>query len=413
MNLKNLINFEDSRFIFDILFQNNKTARFVGGCVRDVLLKREVTDIDIATTLHPDEVGKIFSKHSNVKVIDIGKEYGTVMITVNHYTYEITTLRKDIHTDGRYAIVEYTDDWEEDASRRDFTINGMSYSPQEDKLYDYFNGQMDLKAGLIKFIGDPHKRVEEDYLRILRLFRFYTYCGKTIDSASLVACKKYAKDMGRLSQERKMGELYRVLLHEKYMKTLELMERNKIIAHVSVLPDWNFGIQLCKRLEKICSSCDCEFALVLKIFALFYKKSLPSSQIAKEFITLSKEKKKYLTALSRFVSSITLSNVIAKPHYFFYYYREVLMNGFLYLQAKELQEDENKFKKIISIIKRKLPAFPLTGSDIMSYFSLKPGKELGELLEVARNFWIESEFKASQKNILAYIKHCRNSLSKF
>ena len=408
MNLKDLINFKDSKFIFDVLFQKDKTARFIGGCVRDVLLKREVTDIDIGTTLHPDEVEKIFNKYPNVKVIDIGKEYGTVMVVVNHHTYEITTLRKDVHTDGRYAIVEYTDDWEEDAARRDFTINGMSYSPQKDRLYDYFNGQEDLKIRLIKFIGEPHKRVEEDYLRILRLFRFYTYYGNTVDPASFAACKKYAKYMDQLSQERKMGELYRILLHKEYIGTLELMEKNKILEYVSALPDWSFGIQLCNRLEKICSSYDHKFASLLKIFAVFYKENLSPSQIAKEFITLSKEEKKYLTELSRFIGSAGLSDVITKSHYFFYYYRKVLVDGFLYLQAKESKGDIDKFKKIINIAKRKLPIFPLTGSDVMSRFSLKPGKELGKLLEAAKNFWIKSEFKASQENILAYIKRYRN-----
>jgi len=405
MTLKNLINIKDSRFIFNVLAKCDKDARFVGGCVRDALLKREVKDIDLGTTLHPDEIEKVFSKYPNVKTIDIGKEYGTVMVVVNHHTYEITTLRQDVHTDGRYAVVEYTDDWEEDASRRDFTINGMSYSPHEDKLYDYFNGQEDLKAGLIKFIGESHKRVEEDYLRILRLFRFYTYYGKTIDPASLEACKKYAKHMDRLSQERKMNELYKILSHGDYVKTLELMAKNKILEHVSKLPDWDAGIKLCKRLERICSSYGCEFTTILKIFVLFQRDGMASSRIAKEFITLSKEEKKYLTKLSRFVTLVTLHDVIARPHYFFYYHREILMNGFLYLQAKQSQiENKTSFDKIKEMVRHKAPTFPLTGEDLMSQLSLKPGKKLGKVLDAAKLFWIESEFKASKASILANMK---------
>jgi poly(A) polymerase len=408
MSLKNLIKFKDARFIFDVLAKDDKKARFVGGCVRDMILKREAKniDVDIGTTLHPDEIEKVFSQYPNVKTIDVGKEYGTVMVVVNHHTYEITALRKDVHTDGRYAVVEYTDDWEEDASRRDFTINGMSYSPHEEKLYDYFNGQEDLKVGLIKFIGEPQKRVEEDYLRILRLFRFYTYYGKTIDPASLAACKKYAKHLDRLSQERKMSELYRILSHIDYIETLELMTANKILEHVSSLPDWGSGIKLCKKLEKICSSYGCEFPPTLKIFALFRKEGIAPSQIAKEFITLSKKEKKYLTALTRLVNSFTLNDLLTRPHYFFYCYREVLLDGLLYLQAKQSQvKDKADFDKIATLVKHDLPTFPLTGDDIMSQLSLKPGKKLGRVVELAKNFWIESEFKASKASILAHTKN--------
>jgi poly(A) polymerase len=429
MQLKDLIDFKDSRFIFDVLTRDGKQARFIGGCVRDVLLGRELQDIDIGTTFLPDEVEQLFSQHPNVKVIDIGKEYGTVMVVVNHHSYEITTLRRDVHTDGRYAVVEYTDDWEEDAARRDFTINGMSYSPMEGKLYDYFSGQEDLKAGLIKFIGDPHKRVEEDYLRILRLFRFYTYCGKLIDPAAFAACKKYAKHMDRLSKERKMSELYRILSHKDYMDSLELMETNGILEHVSAFPAWRSGIESCIALEKICSDYGCEFELLLKIFTLFHKPGLASSQISKEFITLSQVEKRYLTALSKLVTSTTLDDIAAKPHYFVYHNREVLANGFLYLVSLDNQgfganypplpsssrrrddgsgKGKSCFERIAKLLKGPIPSFSLTGTDLMSNFSLKPGKELGGLLDIAKNFWIDSEFEADKDSIIAYLKQSQS-----
>jgi tRNA nucleotidyltransferase/poly(A) polymerase len=463
MQLKDLINFKATRFIFDVLSSKDKQARFVGGCVRNSLLEQQVKDIDIGTTLLPDEIEELFVQYPNVKVIDIGKEYGTVMLAVDHHTYEITTLRKDVHTDGRYAIVEYTNDWEEDAARRDFTINGMSYSPKEDKLYDYFNGQEDLKAGLIKFIGDPHKRVEEDYLRILRLFRFYTYYGKLIDPASLAACKTYAKNMDRLSKERKMSELYRILAHDNYMEALELMDGNGILEHISSLPDWKAGMKLCNELENLCSNYGHAFTLPLKIFALFHRAGLTPSAIEKEFITLSKAEKKYLTALAKFVSSANLNEVITKPHYFVYHHREVLLDGFLYLEVslhdsppssssrmrgsrdtdssqrsiilespKHLdkaltssrdflsldprirEEDESdkdfsltqlrhSFNKTKKLLKHEQPIFPLTGSDLMSRFSLEPGKKLGQLLEFAKNSWIESKFTADKESLLAQL----------
>jgi poly(A) polymerase len=410
MQLKDLINFKDSQFIFDVLLKEDGDPRFVGGCVRNVLMGRDIKDIDVGTRLLPNVVEKLFTAYPNVKVIDVGKEFGTVRIAMNLNSYEITTLRKDVHTDGRYAVVEYTDNWEEDASRRDLTINGMSYSPKHDKLYDYFDGQKDLKSGLIRFIGEAHERVKEDYLRILRLFRFYTYCGKTIDKASFDACKTYAKEMDRLSKERKMNELYMILHHEDYMDTLELMKENNILEHVSGFVDWRSGINLCKRLEDLCSSYDCGFSLMLKIFSLFQKTNLASYKITQEFITLSSEEKKYLTDLSRFISCCSLSEVMKKPHYFLYYHQKVFLDGFLYLQAIEFKEDKIIFGKIKKISEQALPDFPLSGSDLMSKFYLEQGKELGELLRDARAFWIESEFKTDKETLLEYIKTIRPSL---
>ena len=214
--------------------------------------------------------------------------------------------------------------------------------------------------------------------------------------------------MDRLSQERKMSELYRIISHKDYIDSLELMETNGILAHVSAVPDWKFGIELCRNLEKICSDYGCAFELPLKIFAIFHKDGATSSQISKEFITLSQIQKKYLTALARFVASASLDEVTAKPHHFVYHNREVLANGLLYLLSQEppqrLLEYRDYFHRITKMLESRIPSFPLTGTDLISTFSLKPGKDLGNLLDVAKNFWIDSEFGADKDAIIAYLK---------
>lgn len=402
MHLDALTTFKYSRSIFDALLKQDKRARFVGGCVRDVLLNREVTDVDIGTALHPDEIEKIFNHSKRIKIKCIGKDYGTIIIIIRDHIYEITTLRKDVHTDGRYAVVEYTDDWEEDASRRDLTINAMSYSPIENKLYDYFNGQNDLEAGLIKFIGDPNKRVKEDYLRILRLFRFYTYYGKTIDPPSLVACAKHAENICRLSKERKMKELYRIISHERYIGTLVLMAKHGILEYISTLPDWHSGIKLCKQLDKVCPLHGQESSAILKIFTLFQGDNLAPSRITKEFITLSKKDKDYIIKLSRFVNSTTLNNVINKPYHSLYYHREALIDGILYLMAKRPRKVD--LNRIINMLKYEIPIFPVTGDELMLAIGLRPGKKLGKAIEVAKDFWIASKFKATKKDVIDHMK---------
>ena len=177
-NLKDLINLVATKSIFSILDNQNKSnkLKFVGGCVRKLLNKEMVNDIDIATSLTPSELKNILIE-KKVFFIETGIAHGTITVVINKIKFEITTLRKDVSTNGRHAKVEFISDWETDAKRRDFTINAI-YADLEGEIYDPLDGLTDLKNGIVKFIGDPNKRIKEDYLRILRYFRFYTQYSK-------------------------------------------------------------------------------------------------------------------------------------------------------------------------------------------------------------------------------------------
>ena len=164
----------DCKKIFSLIKKAGGESRLVGGCVRDILLGKSHSDVDIATTVIPDVAMSVLKK-AEIKVIPTGLKHGTVTAVLNEKHYEITTLRKDVETDGRHAVVEFTDSWKEDSRRRDFTINAMSMD-LEGEVYDYFDGQKDLQSKLVKFVGNPEKRIEEDYLRILRYFRFISGC---------------------------------------------------------------------------------------------------------------------------------------------------------------------------------------------------------------------------------------------
>ena len=191
INIRHWKGDKDTQRVFSILKQEKEEVRFIGGCVRDLIIKKTDSDIDLATTIRPKKVLKILKKNK-IKTLSAGLSHGTVIALINKKKFEITTLRKDIKTDGRHAVVEYTKDWVIDSKRRDFTINAISCD-FNGVLYDYHNGINDLKKGKIIFIGDTKKRINEDYLRILRFFRFYAYYGKTnLNKKDLTICKNFS-----------------------------------------------------------------------------------------------------------------------------------------------------------------------------------------------------------------------------
>lgn len=218
---------EDIRRIVKVL----GNARIVGGCVRDILLKRKFTDCDLATPLLPEEVLQRLQKNK-IKCIPTGLKHGTVTAVLNGHHYEITTLRKDVTTFGRHAEVEYVDSWEEDSARRDFTINAM-YLDLDGKLFDFHNGREDLKTKLIKFVGNPEQRVTEDYLRILRYFRFISYFGdKHIDIPSYKACTKLVNGLHSISAERVWMEMHKILQSTYINSALKLMHKAKVLKTI-------------------------------------------------------------------------------------------------------------------------------------------------------------------------------------
>ncbi len=209
--------------------------RFVGGTVRDELLGIPHADVDLATRLDPVSVMDRL-KSTKMKVIPTGIDHGTVTVVSRGQVAEITTLRRDVSTDGRRATVAFTEDWKEDAARRDFTINALSADPLSGEIFDYFGGLSDLETRHIRFIGDPLERIAEDHLRILRFFRFHARFGSgEIDEAALDACTARANDLMALSRERIADELLKLLGLPNPAATVAIMLQRKILK--PVLPE--------------------------------------------------------------------------------------------------------------------------------------------------------------------------------
>src|SRR5476649_2147492 len=219
-------------------------ARFVGGAVRNALLGVGVVDIDIAVPMPPSEaLARLAAK--GIKVVETGLEHGTVTALAGHHAFEITSLRRDVETDGRHAKIAFTDDWAADAARRDFTINAL-YASAAGEIFDYAGGVEDLIAGKVRFVGNARRRIAEDYLRILRLFRFHAWYGKgEIDAEGLRAAAEAKDKLKTLSAERVAKELLRLLEAGNPAPVLRVM------AATGILPELLPGALSLPRLERL------------------------------------------------------------------------------------------------------------------------------------------------------------------
>ncbi|MEE8504826.1 MAG: CCA tRNA nucleotidyltransferase [Kiloniellales bacterium] len=220
-----------TRAVIAALTAEGAEVRFVGGCVRDALAGRRVRDVDIATHLRPEEVMRLLVS-AGIKAVPTGVKHGTVTAVAEGKPFEITTLRVDVETYGRKAKVAFTDDWTADAARRDFTFNALSCAP-DGTLYDPFGGEADLTAGRVRFVGEARARIEEDYLRLLRFFRFQAHFGKAPpDPEALEIATELAPELDRLSGERIRAELFRLLQAPDPVPVVEIMIARRILGHI-------------------------------------------------------------------------------------------------------------------------------------------------------------------------------------
>ena len=224
-----------TRAVLAALTADGAVARFVGGCVRDAVLGRVVKDIDLATTDAPQAVIEKLER-AGLKAVPTGIAHGTVTAVTEKRPFEITTLRRDVETDGRHAMVAFTDDWIADAARRDFTFNAM-FCDADGTLYDPFDGRADLAAGRVRFVGDAKQRIEEDVLRLLRFFRFTAWVGKPPhDDEAVAACREFAPKLVSLSGERVRNELLKLLAAPDPLPALALMDELDVTRHVITNP---------------------------------------------------------------------------------------------------------------------------------------------------------------------------------
>ena len=375
---------------------------FVGGCVRKFILNEKIDDIDIATTLTPDQIIKRF-ENSDVKVKETGIDHGTLTLVFEDQKFEITTLRQDVSTDGRHANIEFTENWKEDSERRDFTINAI-YLDEKGKIFDPQLGVKDLKNNKVQFIGDPDKRIKEDYLRILRFLRFSVqYQNFDINDQIQKAVKLNLNGITKLSKERIYSELEKIIK----LKNFYDLFKNKFLLDIFklIFPEFIY-LDRIKKFEKLSKVKDIEidkdviFASMLLDFSnnheyFFYKYNI-SNEIKNNLNLYSKLLKEIKSNEDFFLKDLK-KNI-------FFYGRDQIKKIFLIHNIVNKKTLSSKTKEtLLKISHALIPKFPVTGNDLLKQ-GVQSGRKVGEILKKIEKKWIENNFEINNEEIKDLVK---------
>ena len=394
---------KELRFVFKTLQhgfpKETVAARFVGGCVRKFLTNEEIDDIDIATILGTEEIKERF-KNTNFKVVETGTKHGTVTLVTTHFKLELTTLRKDIETDGRHAEVEYINDWQIDSERRDFTINAI-YLDINGKIFDPQMGTADLKNNNVKFIGDPQKRIEEDYLRIIRFIRFKIMYNNEVESTTSQAIKLNLNGIKKISKERILLELFKILNLKKFINLNESENLKEIFS--LIFPEF-INLDRLDRLKKICYHARINRNVLLAVLLIndknnheyfAHKYNIPNNindrlnslandlkllRENKDFFGKDLEKNIYLNTKYHLID-LNILNYVCNTKY----------------KLKDFSE------KLKNILQSKTYVFPFDGKYLIQN-GMQEGSTLGRVLKIIEKEWINNNFQISRDRVREIIK---------
>jgi tRNA nucleotidyltransferase/poly(A) polymerase len=394
---------KELKFVFNKLQEgftgDTIVARFVGGCVRKYLSNDEIDDIDIATILSSSEIKEKF-KNTKFKIVDTGLRHGTITLVSDELKLEITTLRKDVETDGRHAEVEYIDNWQLDSERRDFTINAI-YLDINGKIFDPQAGTIDLKNNNVKFIGDPQKRIEEDYLRIIRFIRFKIMYDKKIEPTTNNAIKLNLNGIKKISKERVLIELYKILELKNFIELNDNADLKKIFN--LVFPEFE-NLKRLEKLKQINNLSQLSKTLLLSILLIddknsheyfchkyhvsnnikdklkLFDKNLRLIKENKEFFNKDLEKNIYLYDKNHLINLNILNFVISS---------KIKLNNF----SETLKR----------IIRSKTYKFEIDGKYLMKY-GMQEGSLMGKVLKEIEREWMTNNFKISKERIKEIIR---------
>ena len=397
-NLDDLKYFNTAKQIF-ICFQNqNYKLKLVGGCVRKLITEEKIDDMDIAINIEPEKIKKVLVEQK-IKFVETGITHGTITVLINDFKFEITSLRKDLSTDGRHAKVEFTSNWEQDAQRRDFTINAI-YSDISGEVYDPLNGIEDLKNGIIKFIGDPNQRIQEDYLRILRYLRFYTQYNKNKfhDEITIKAIKRNLDGLAKISRERILGELFKMMKLNNFSKLFEDEFCRFII--LSILPQLR-NYNRIKILNKISYKIKKQIDKILLLSILIVDETDNCNFFLYKY-QLSNEDKKRILFIKNSFKNYSKQYLYSKKNLLKLTYLSdklsviELLIFLIFVNPEKISNIEN----LIDYIKEKtIPEFPINGKFLKEEFNFLEGKQLGDALKKLEKQWIDNGFKIDKGNV--------------
>ena len=385
--------------LFKVISNYNDLSeiRYVGGCVRKILNNEKFDDIDLATNLKPDEVKECL-KNNNIDFFETGIDHGTITARIDEKNFEITSLRKDVSRDGRRAVVKFTNDWTEDALRRDFTINSI-YADKEGNLFDPNDGVKDLENGKIEFIGDPEKRVKEDYLRILRYVRFFLNYSKQEHKLNVKKIiKQNISGIVKLSKERLIDELKKLVISNGFINIGDDEFCKEII--LLIFPQVK-NIDIFKKLNKNYKSEIFKKDFIFLLSLLIIDETDNSEFFLYKF-NMSNEAKTRINFLKEIYDKSNDNYTFSKNNLQKIYY----FQGKSYLLDVidfQLFRSNKKNNKLIELKKHfeqlEKPLFPIKAKIIMEKYNLKEGKELGHKLKYLENLWVENSFNISEKEV--------------
>ncbi len=398
-SLNQLSKKESLKKIFDLInnYSNESEIRYVGGCVRKSIKKEKLDDIDLAINLTPKELIGILEKN-NIDFFKTGLKHGTITVLIDSEKFEITSLRKDVFSDGRHAEVSFTKNWIEDASRRDFTINAI-YSDFYGNLFDPYDGINDLDIGNVRFIGDAEKRIKEDYLRILRYIRFFLNYSKTKHDFILKKnIRKNIRGIFNLSPERLIDELKKIIKSDKFLKIfkddfcLEIIEL--------IFPQFK-NIHLIKKLDnkKLEFLKNQEFVIIIATFIIDSTDN--SDYFFYKFKFSNKEKKRinFLKEIFKIKPSINFFSKSELEKILYIQGKESLLDIIKFQFIREKKNSKNLFNLLKYFEKKDPPIFPIKAIDLMKEYKIGEGKNLGTKLKKIEEIWIDNKFKISTKQI--------------
>ncbi len=398
-NIKDLSKDTPVKKIFKAInnFSHNSEIRYVGGCIRKIIKKEIVDDIDLATNLTPQQVCEALTKN-NIKYYETSIEHGTITALINNYKFEITSLREDLETDGRHAKVKFSNDWKKDASRRDFTFNAI-YSDIDGNLFDPFNGKKDLENGIIKFIGETEKRINEDFLRILRYLRFYlSYSNQLHDIKTLKLIKKNIIGVSNLSKERLLDEL------KKFIRSnlLTKLSKDKFSVELfEIIFPQIINIKIFSNPNDFAKSKIKELDFIFLLSILIIDQSDNADYFFYKF-NISKNDQKRIKIIKNFYNEKITAKSFSEKNLnkvFFYFGKQSVIDILSY-RLFILKKIDIKLINLIDHFKSKiLPVIPINAEILMKKYNIPAGKNLGDKLKILEEEWVKNDFKLSDEQI--------------
>ena len=398
-DIKDLTKNTTANKIFDAinLYSSESEIRYVGGCIRKIINKEKVDDIDFATNLEPKQVCEALKKN-DISYFESGIDHGTITAIDDEFKFEITSLRKDIFTDGRHAKVEFSKDWKEDASRRDFTINSI-YSDKDGNLFDPHNGKKDLENGKVNFIGLTDKRIKEDFLRILRYVRFFlNYSKQPHDPEVVKKLKMNIQGISKLSKERLLDELKKIAKIE----TLQKLSKDKISLEIILLifPELK-NIKIFSKLNESNKN----FLKINDFIFLISLMIVDETDNVDYFLykfNISTKNKKRIKNIDNFYKEKISSKTFNQNNmnkYFYYYGREATLD-ILNFKLVKLNKVVKSLTELVKYYENKEALImPVKADFLMKKYEIPEGKLIGEKLKRIEEEWVKNNFKISDQEV--------------